>query len=310
MVVIEGRVQRAAPGQRIVIYSLSGTWWVQPFAASPFTEIRSNSAWQASIHSGTEYAALLVEPGYAPPPNIAQLPAKGGPIRALSKTKGKGYSDLPVPKTKILHFSGYDWEARPLFSPRGGRINFYTPDNAWVDAHGFLHLRITPRGDDWECSELRLMTSLGEGAYLFTVRDVSQMEPAAVLTLFTYDETAIGQYHRELDVEISRWGDPTAENTQYLIQPYYEPANVFRFETPPGRVTYSFRWQPGKVSFLTVRGNGTGGQAPAVSAHTFGSGVPTPGGEFVLINLYAFGRARTPMRARSEVVIEKFEFLP
>jgi hypothetical protein len=308
--VLEGRVQGGKPGQRLVIYSLSGTWWVQPFAATPFTDIRPDSTWRASIHTGMQYAVLLVEPTYVAQSNLIRLPSKGGPILALAITKGTGYVPPPVLKPKTLHFSGYDWDARYLASPRGGRTNEYDPDNVWTDQRGFMHLRITRRNDDWICSEVQLKTSLGQGLYRFTVRDVSHIDPAAVMTLFTWDAEATDQHHRELDIEVSRWGDPKAKNAQYLIQPYYEPANVFRFEAPAGRLTYSFRWQPGEVSFRTVRGAGPGESSRLVSEQTFTSGVPSPGGESVYMNLYVFGKTRTPARTGSEVVIEKFEFLP
>src|SRR6267142_4506805 len=42
---IEGRVTGAQSGQRIVLFARSGTWWVQPFEAHPFTEIRADSTW-------------------------------------------------------------------------------------------------------------------------------------------------------------------------------------------------------------------------------------------------------------------------
>lgn len=45
---------------------------------------------------------------------------------------------------------------------------------------------------------------------------------------------------REMDIEISRWGELTGKNSQYVIQPSYIAANVVRFLSPPGRLTYSF----------------------------------------------------------------------
>src|ERR1700750_1789518 len=66
--IIEGRVFGARPGQQIVLYSRNGTWWVQPLVDQPFTEIQKNSKWTNATHLGMEYAALLVDPGYRPPP--------------------------------------------------------------------------------------------------------------------------------------------------------------------------------------------------------------------------------------------------
>ena len=63
---IDGRGTGARHGQRIVIYTRSGVWWVQPTTAQPFTTVELDGTWKSSIHLGTEYAALLVEGGIDP----------------------------------------------------------------------------------------------------------------------------------------------------------------------------------------------------------------------------------------------------
>ena len=64
-------------------------------------------------------------------------------------------------------------------------MNSFDPANAWTDENGALHLRVTKNQDGWSCAEVRLTRSLGYGTYLFVVRDISHLEPSAVLTLFT-----------------------------------------------------------------------------------------------------------------------------
>ena len=63
--------------------------------------------------------------------------------------------------TKALHFSGYDWKVRTIASDRGGLNNLYGGDNAWTDASGALHLRITKKEGRWSCAEVVLSRSLG-----------------------------------------------------------------------------------------------------------------------------------------------------
>jgi hypothetical protein len=300
---IEGRVIRAKPGQQIVLYAKSSVWWVQPFTTQPFTPIRPDSTWQNISHPGTEYAALLVEPGYAPAPTIRELPRTGGPVVAVAVVPGTGPAPV-IPPPKTIHFSGYDWELRRQPSQRGGRPVPYDPQNASVDAKGFLHLRTSEDAGKWLGAEVRLTQSLGQGLYKFTVRDVSHFEPAEALSMFTWDELAGEQHHREVDIEIGRWGDPSSKNGQYVVQPAEEPANMVRFEVPAGPLTYSFRWEPGKISFQTVRGSAT------IAAHEFTSGVPSPGGESVNISMYVSGGSPIPPRKSNEVIVEKFEFLP
>src|SRR5215471_1205588 len=50
---IEGRVNGARPGQQIVLYAKSGTWWIQPMTFQPYTKIESDSTWKNSTHLGT-----------------------------------------------------------------------------------------------------------------------------------------------------------------------------------------------------------------------------------------------------------------
>ena len=86
---IEGRVIGARPGQQIVLYARWGPWWVQPFADQPFTNIQANSKWRSTTHFGTEYAALLVDPGYRPRATMEALPSEGGGVIVVATTKGR-----------------------------------------------------------------------------------------------------------------------------------------------------------------------------------------------------------------------------
>ncbi|MGH9844330.1 MAG: glycoside hydrolase family 16 protein [Blastocatellia bacterium] len=304
---IEGRVIGARPGQQIVLFARSGVWWVQPLAGQPFTAIQPDLKWKSSTHLGTEYAALLVEPGYRPPATIDVLPKEGGAVIAVATTKGK---EAARAASQSLHFSGYEWAVRHVASERGGSTNAFDPANAWTDASGFLHLRIAQNSGQWTCAEVKLSHSLGYGSYQFVVRETSHLEPAAVFGMFTWDDAIADQNHREVDIEISRWGDGASKNAQYVIQPYYVPANVVRFIAPSGTLTHSFRWEPGKVSFKTARGAATGAGSRVVAEHAFTSGVPSPGGESIHLNLYVYGHAKTTLQNGAEVVIEKFEYLP
>jgi signal transduction histidine kinase len=87
--VIAGRVNGARAGQQIVLFARSGAWYVQPFTDQPFTKIRPDSTWSNSTHLGTEYAALLVEPGYRPPATTDVIPNKGGGVIAIAVTPGE-----------------------------------------------------------------------------------------------------------------------------------------------------------------------------------------------------------------------------
>ncbi len=302
---IGGRVTGARPGQQIVLFARSGVWWVQPLTTSPYTAIAADSTWKNTTHLGSEYAALLVEPGYRPPDRAESLPAAGGQVVAVATVSGTGSAAARPQKT--LSFSGYEWEVRDVPSDRGG-ANDYDSANARVDADGSLHLTLAERDGRWSSAEVILTRTLGYGTYAFTVRDVSGLDPAAAFGMLTWDEGASDRNHRELDIEISQWGDRSIQNAQYVLQPFYVPANVARFSAPAGTLTHALRWEPGRALFKTFKGAQPTGTP--VAQHEFTAGVPATGGERVRMNLYYFRYAPQPPQRNVEVVIERFHYLP
>jgi hypothetical protein len=250
---VAGRVTGAHPGQQIVVYARSGPWWVQPWPDKPLIPIQADSTWSTETHLGFEYAAMLVEPTFRPPPTMDLAPTQGGSVVAVTIVKGEGAPQLaPV---KPLNFSGYEWKVRTIAGDRGGLNNLYDGDNAWVDASGALHLRINKKRGRWACAEVELTRSLGYGTYVVVMRDTTHLDPAVVLSMNTFDDWGGDQHYRELDIELGRWGDPSSRNNaQYGVQPFYVPGNVAPFTVPKGALTHSLHWESGRASFKTIRG--------------------------------------------------------
>ncbi|WP_433968495.1 hypothetical protein [Tunturiibacter gelidiferens] len=307
--IMEGRVTGARPGQRIVLYAMTdGRWGVCRQSDLPFTNIEADGRWEASVHLGLQYAALLVDPTYNPPEQTESLPTVGNGVMALAVVNGEGPPPI-LPSPKILNFSGYEWTTStgPIF--HAGSRNFFDPANVWTDESGALHLRISGSPGKWAAAEVKLMRSLGYGTYSFHLRDVSHLEPSALLTLVAWDGVGTESARHELDVELGRWGDPENTNVNYVVQPYYVPANSVAFRVSPGAYTHSFHWEPGQVTFSTLAGSGnTGGRV--LNRHVFTSGVPSPEGESVRIALYVFRQGKIPLKNENEVIIDKFEYLP
>ncbi|MGB8030826.1 MAG: glycoside hydrolase family 16 protein [Terracidiphilus sp.] len=304
---IEGTVRNAKAGQHIVLYAHSGLWWVQPFADRTTTTIQPDGSWKNSTHLGTEYGALLVDADYVPPARTTALPPVGNGVVAVLTAAGRPVA--PIVK-KTIHFSGYDWTVRSAASDRGGEPDAYDPTNAWTDKNGFLHLRTAERDGRWTCAEVSLARSLGYGTYKFVILDSAHLPPSAVVSFLTFDEIHPEESAKEIDIELSRWGDPKRKNAQYVIQPYYVPENVFRFDSPAGSVTHLFHWEPGKVTFESAKGSVQGAVGHPFNVHIFSSGIPAPSGETVRINLYDFRHSQHPSQPPAEVVIEKFEYFP
>jgi hypothetical protein len=306
---IAGTVSGGQAGQQIVVYARSGPWWVQPWPDKPFIPIKPDSTWSTPTHLGFEYAALLVEPGYHPPPTLDTAPEVGGHILAVTSVHGTGTVQLAP--TKPLKFSGYDWHVRTIASDRGGLNNLYDADNASTDSSGALHLTMKKRDGRWSCAEVVMNQSLGYGTYITVVRDTSHLEPAAVLSMTTFDDWGGDEHFREMDIEMSRWGDPLAKsNAQFAIQPFYIPGDLTKFAAPAGTLTDVLRWEPGKASFKTVRGSADSPGAPVVAEHVFTSHVPAPGKETFQFLFYVVASEHNPLEHENEAIIEKFTYLP
>ena len=306
---ISGRVRNARPQQQIVIYAHAGPWWVQPWPDHPFSPIKADSTWSTETHLGFDYAVLLVGPDYHPLPVMDVAPNQGGSVALVTIVPGVGPPQFAP--TASLKFSGYDWSVRTIANDKGGTHNLFDPENAWTDTSGALHMQIKKKSGSWSCAEICLNRSLGYGTYSVTVRDTSHVDPAAVFTMYTFEDSAGEQHYREMDVEVSRWGDPAnRNNAQYVVQPFYIPGNVFAFTAPSGTLTYVLRWESGRATFQTFRGRSAGAGAQLVSEHEFTSGIPEPGKAAPRLIFYVVASDKNPMQKPSEVVVEKFECLP
>src|SRR5258708_24283512 len=190
----------------------------------------------------------------------------------------------------MMNFSGYEWTTSTGLIFHAGSRNLFDPANVWTDKRGALHLRISGSPGKWAGAELKLTRSLGYGTYRFQVRDVSHLDPSALLTLITWDGVGTESTRRELDLELGRWGYLDNTNVNYVVQPYYVPANVVAFRLPPGLYTHSFRWEQGKITFSTIAGSSNTGGWPNIYHHLFTSDVPIPAGESVGVRLCGFSQ--------------------
>ena len=207
-------------------------------------------------------------------------------------------------------WSGGSWQVKTSNAAVGPGPNIFSKANVSVDTAGFLHLRIAKDAQGrWTAAEVIGPASYGYGTYTFTVATpLDQLDRNVVLGLFTWSDRP--QYaHREIDVEVARWGnaaDPT--NAQFVVQPYDKPNHLIRFTaTNAVRTVQQFTWRAGQVSFVSRRLD-TG--ATVASGVYSGTDVPRPGDERVRLNLWLFGGAAPSNGQPVEVVVESFAFTP
>lgn len=134
------------------------------------------------------------------------------PLLALAATPAEA---------KRIRFAGEVWEVRPngVGSPRNNR---WCQANAFVDADGRLHLKLTqlPNGR-WCSAEVHSVRRMGFGTYQWQLDGrVDTFDRNVVLGLFHYPTADVGgDATNEIDIELAKWGYPDANGLNYTIYP-------------------------------------------------------------------------------------------
>ncbi|MGA7303715.1 MAG: glycosyl hydrolase family 18 protein, partial [Rhodothermales bacterium] len=220
-----------------------------------------------------------------------------------------------VPRT--IQFSGRTWIVKSAESSVVGPGPNYFSDkgpDVWVDESDRLHMRIVNRDGKWFSSEVITEEPLGYGAYTFTLASrIDQIDPNAVLGLFTWDTGAPEYNYREIDIEFSKWGnasDPT--NSQYVVQPWDTPGNLVRFTTALDAdfSTHTFDWQQNSVQFSSNQGHGDPLGGEIFSWDYTGDDVPPEGTNSgnARINLWLTNGQPPTDGQDIEVIIESFTY--
>jgi hypothetical protein len=216
--------------------------------------------------------------------------------------------------SRTISFSGHEWDVRKSHGRSSPGSNYFSDstENAWVDDSGRLHLAITERDGLWYCAEVDLRYPLGYGTYVFQVDSrIGDLNENVVLGLFTYDSGEGENDHREIDIEFSRWGDATYPNAEYVIQPWETNGNsyVWMMPTTTESSTHSFYWNRDSIRFVSAEGHQSLPPFESIIeqwTYTKENGIPDPGDERAILNLWLF-ESRPPSNGiEPEVVITGF----
>lgn len=119
-----------------------------------------------------------------------------------------------------LSFSGYTWNVTSSGTgTQGPGPNHFSASNAWVDASGFLHLKLAKNATtgNWECAEVTLAQNLGYGAYQWKVEGaIDKLDKNVVFGMFNYSGN---DGFDEMDIEYSRWGRKNNNNLDFTLYP-------------------------------------------------------------------------------------------
>jgi hypothetical protein len=228
---------------------------------------------------------------------------------------------IDFPGGRTLNFAGRQWRVKgPGYYGPGPNLFCDDGDCVWVDVEGQLNLTLQTRFGSWYSTEVVLEEALGYGDYVFTTKGrLDLIDVQAVLGIF------IWQYgpcwnpgylwwnpYNEIDIEYSRWGNPSAEIGQFVAQPYDYPGNLERFDYTFAEeeiVSHAFRWLPDRVEGRVWRG-GPDDESPSTLIHAVtytGPHIPRPEQPRVHLNLWKL--SGTPA-VDQQVVFTDFNFTP
>jgi len=317
---LSGFITNASPATNSVavfIFVADG-WYSKPSCVSQLTPIQANGSWSANITpvssdtNATEIAAFLVPSNYS-------LPCAAGATGLLIPTNAEAvvYATRVNSSARQFNFSGYGWWVKTSTGLAGPGPNYFTDstNNSWVDAQGWLHLKITQTNGVWQCAEIISDRSFGYGQYRFTINSpVSNLGSNAVLGMFSWSYDSAYNY-REIDIEQSRWeyGYGPYDVEDYAVSPYAS-GQVLNFALPTSvtNSTHSFIWQSNTVAYQSLNGNFA---APPAATNVLASwscalGIPPAGGEQVHINLWLDNGNPPTGNQPVEMVLSQFEFVP
>jgi hypothetical protein len=159
-----------------------------------------------------------------------------------------------------VQFSGYTWNVRNTGNnSEGPGPNIFNGSNAWVDASGRLHLKITKNTstNKWNCAEIYSTQSFGLGTYQWQVEGaIGSLDKNIVLGLFNYSGR---NEFDEMDVEIARWGNNAWPNLNYTVWPASSGYNRWSYTqnfslTGGTYTTHRFKRTSNSVAFKSMYG--------------------------------------------------------
>jgi len=163
-------------------------------------------------------------------------------------------------QTQTVAWKGYTWIIKSATSVGPGPNN-WNATNVFVDANGYLHLKITCNNisGKWDCAELYTTNNLGFGTYQWQIEGpIDAFDPWVVLGLFPYGPPALGpDGSNEIDIEYSRWGNAGGTNGWWTIYPGSGKTigqKAFRFSLSGTYTTSRFNWSNKEIKYWLMGG--------------------------------------------------------
>jgi endo-1,3-1,4-beta-glycanase ExoK len=182
------------------------------------------------------------------------------------------------PKNGIIHWKGQTWDLLSGHSNPGN--NYWNESGAWIDNQNRLHLSIIKKGGKWYCTGLGSESKYTYGTITWTVASpVHTFDKNSIFGLYTYQDDT-----HELDIESTRWGHKSGDDSDYSVQPSQNKGNERTYKVTDANnanINYKLEWKPDYVKFSSMQN----GKIVNEWKYTQTSGIPkTP--ENVCMNLW------------------------
>jgi hypothetical protein len=229
------------------------------------------------------------------------------------------WNDFPGGTTLV--FGDRTWRVKgPGYYGPGGNLFCNNTNCVWVDASDQLHITLSNLGGNWFSTEVVTEEALGYGDYILTtVGRLDLLDPQAVLGIFLWeygpcwdDAYTWWNAYNEIDIEYSRWQNPSSDICQFVAQPYNWSGNIERFDYTFSEgevVSHAMRWLADRVEYRVWRGEADD-ESPENMIHSWtytGPHIPRPEQPRMHLNLWKIDG--TPA-GDQEVVFKDFNFLP
>ncbi|MBB5622977.1 hypothetical protein HDE69_004059 [Pedobacter cryoconitis] len=237
--------------------------------------------------------------------------------QAIAENSGQQTDKKSVAAVSTIVFSGLTWNVKDVGNTTvGPGPNYWSGSSVWVDAQGFLHLKLKkdPATGRWNCAEIYSQQNFGYGSYVWQIEGrPDQLDPNIVLGLFNYKAGDDG--HHEVDIEFARWGNSQWPNFNYTVYPAYgnpetRDSKTYELALNGTYSTYKFTRTSQQVAYKSYHGH-TQNEANAFYAYNTPAGFPVSTEALpVHMNLWLFS-GHAPINGQEvEIIIHSFKFTP
>ena len=227
-----------------------------------------------------------------------------------------GASYNPNDWQRTLSFQKLDFKVKDSGSEvMGPNANYWSAsdENVYIDEKGCLNLNLVKRDNKWYASEVVLPLDLGYGRYEFRViGNMDKIDPNVMMSMFLYASD-----DSEVDLEFSKFKKDSEinqdGNVQFVVQPYYKPGNLDRFEIKQNGsyTSYVIDYKKDSIKFEAYHGHNTSNKKNLIKEWTYsGKYIPSPEKLKLRVNVYIRGKEAPAEDSTLGLKLKRIKFTP